>query len=402
MSNADPAPDPIADRVFMARAIRLATRGLYTTEPNPRVGCVIVKEGVVVGEGWHQRAGQPHAEPLALAAAGDAARGATAYVSLEPCCHHGRTPPCTEALLAAGVARVVVAMTDPNPLVAGSGLDRLRAAGVAVEQGLLEAEARRLNPGFIKRMERGLPYVRVKLAASLDGRTAMASGESQWITSAAARRDVQFLRARSSAILTGVGTLLADDPSLNVRLSPADLPGVGPDGMVRQPLRVVVDSRLRTPPTARLLALPGQTLIVCQEWEAGPGSQVDDAASFSRDDPNSRMGGAASRLEAAGAGILMIPAGPGGVDLETLLRYLARMEINEVLIEAGATLAGSALQAGLVDELVLYLAPHLMGDAGRGLFHLTGLERMANRLALHIQDLRQIGPDLRLTVVRKG
>ena len=401
MSNAGPSTVPIADRVFMARAIRLATRGLYTTEPNPRVGCVIVKEGVVVGEGWHQRAGQPHAEPLALAAAGDAARGATAYVSLEPCCHHGRTPPCTEALLAAGVARVVVAMTDPNPLVAGSGLDRLRTAGVAVEQGLLEAEARRFIPGFIKRMERGLPYVRVKLAASLDGRTAMASGESQWITSAAARRDVQFLRARSSAILTGVGTLLADDPSLNVRLSPADLPGVGPDGVVRQPLRVVVDSRLSTPPTARLLALPGQTLIVCQEWEAGPGSQEDDAAS-PRDDHNSRMGGQASRLEASGAGILMIPAGPGGLDLETLLRYLARMEINEVLIEAGATLAGSALQAGLVDELVVYLAPHLMGDAGRGLFHLTGLERMADRLALHIQDLRQIGPDLRLTVVRKG
>lgn len=401
MSPCDPASDPIADRVYMARAIRLATRGLYTTEPNPRVGCVIVKDGRVVGEGWHRRAGQPHAEPLALAAAGDAARGATAYVTLEPCCHHGRTPPCTEALLAAGVARVVVAMTDPNPLVAGSGLDRLRAAGVAVGQGLLEAEARRLNPGFIKRMERGLPYVRVKLAASLDGRTAMASGESQWITSAAARRDVQYLRARSSAILTGVGTLLADDPSLNVRLSPADLPGVGPDGVVRQPLRVVVDSQLRTPPTARLLALPGQTLIVCQEWEAGPGSQEDDAAS-PRDDHNSRMEGQASRLEAAGAGILMIPAGPGGVDLETLLRYLARMEINEVLIEAGTTLAGSALQAGLVDELVLYLAPHLMGDAGRGLFHLPGLERMTDRLSLRLQDLRQIGPDLRLTAVLEG
>ena len=438
MSISDPVPDPIADRVFMARAIRLASQGLYTTEPNPRVGCVIVKEGVVVGEGWHQRAGQPHAEPLALAVAGGAARGATAYVSLEPCCHHGRTPPCTAALLAAGVARVVVAMTDPNPLVAGSGLDRLRAAGVVVEQGLLEAEARRLNPGFIKRMERGLPYVRLKLAASLDGRTAMANGESQWITSAAARRDVQFLRARSSAILTGVGTLLADDPSLNVRLSPADLPGVGPDGVVRQPLRVVVDSRLRTPPTARLLAQPGQTLIVCQEWEAGPGSQENDTASprndydlwrkdqaFLADDhPSPRAdfvtvadnhtsladatlaceqaSERAVRLEAAGAGILMIPPGPGGVDLETLLRYLARMEINEVLIEAGATLAGSALQAGLVDELVLYLAPHLMGDAGRGLFHLPDLERMADRPALHLQDLRQIGPDLRLTAVRKG
>ena len=435
MTTPDPAGDPVADRLFMARAIRLASQGLYTTDPNPRVGCVIVKAGQVVGEGWHRRAGSPHAEPLALAAAGDAARGATAYVSLEPCCHHGRTPPCSEALLAAGVARVVVAMTDPNPLVAGSGLDRLRAGGVAVEQGLLEAEARRLNPGFIKRMERGLPHVRVKLAASLDGRTAMASGESQWITSAAARRDVQFLRARSSAILSGVGTLLADDPSLNVRLSPADLPGVGLDGSVRQPLRVVVDSHLRTPPTARLLSLPGQTLIACLDPEADglrpgnpeplpttephltpfpapSGDQAPDRAPAHAqepdldDDPPIRLDSkraahlaAATHLEATGAGILRLPPGPGGLDLETLLRYLARMEINEVLIEAGATLAGSALQAGLVDELVLYLAPHLMGDAGRGLFHLPGLERMGDRLALDIQDLRQIGPDLRLTAV---
>lgn len=428
-SDPDPPRDRIADRVHMARAIRLATQGLYTTEPNPRVGCVIVKDGVVVGEGWHRRAGGPHAEPIALAAAGDAARGATAYVSLEPCCHHGRTPPCTDALLAAGVGRVVVAMTDPNPLVAGSGLDRLRAGGVAVDQGLLEAEARRLNPGFIKRMERGLPYVRVKLAASLDGRTAMASGESQWITSAAARRDVQYLRARSSAILTGVGTLLADDPSLNVRLSPTDLPGVGPDEAVRQPLRVVVDSRLRTPPTARLLGLPGQTLIACLDPEAdgrssdnpethltaGPHLTPFPTASRDRepdqpisreldrnDGPHARleaMRARALRLEAAGAGILRVPPGPRGLDLETLLRYLARMEINEVLIEAGATLAGSALQAGLVDELVLYLAPHLMGDGGLGLFHLPGLERMGDRLALHVQDLRKIGPDLRITAV---
>lgn len=411
MTIPDPAGDRIADRVHMARAIRLASQGLYTTDPNPRVGCVIVKDGEAVGEGWHRRAGGPHAEPIALAAAGAAARGATAYVSLEPCCHHGRTPPCTEALLAAGVARVVVAMTDPNPLVAGSGLDRLRAGGVAVEQGLLEAEARRLNPGFIKRMERGLPYVRVKLAASLDGRTAMASGESQWITSAAARRDVQFLRARSSAILTGLGTLLADDPSLNVRLTPAELPGLGPDEAVRQPLRVVVDSHLRTPPTARLLALPGQTLIVCLDSEAkglAPGEpEADRAPAWDRDldqggPPSGWDAKRAACLEAAGAGILRVPPGPGGVDLEALLGYLARMEINEVLIEAGATLAGSALQAGLVDELVLYLAPHLMGDAGRGLFHLPGLERMSDRLALRIQDLRGIGPDLRVTAVRQG
>ena len=271
-------------------------------------------------------------------------------------------------------------MRDPNPLVAGAGLARLRAQGIEVEVGLLEEEARRLNPGFIKRMEQGLPYVRCKLAASLDGRTAMASGESQWITSEAARRDAQFLRARSAAILTGVGTLLADDPALNVRLTAAELPGVAPDGQVHQPVRVVVDSRLRTPPTARLLSLPGKTLIAC--LAPAPGR--------------------AAPLEAAGAQVLVTPPGPGGVDLAFLLRYLARQEINEVLIEAGATLAGAALQAGLVDEWVLYLAPHLMGDAGRGLCHLPGLELMRDRLPLVIRDVRMVGPDLRVTAMPPG
>ena len=369
--------DPIRDRVHMARAIRLAVLGLYTAEPNPRVGCVLVRDGEVVGEGWHQRTGGPHAERLALAMAGERARGATAFVSLEPCCHHGRTPPCTDGLIEAGVARVVAAMRDPNPLVAGAGLARLRAQGIAVVEGLLEEEARRLNPGFIKRMEQGLPYVRCKLAASLDGRTAMASGESQWITSEAARRDVQYLRARSSAILTGVGTVLADDPSLNVRLAARDLPGVEPEGPVRQPLRVVVDSRLRTPPTARMLGLPGTTLIACLAPEPSHAAQT----------------------KAAGAQVLATSAGPGGGDLEYLLRYLARQDINEVLIEAGTTLAGAALQAGLVDELVLYLAPHLMGDAGRGLCHLPGLELMGDRLPLVIRDVRLVGPDLRVTAI---
>ena len=372
--------DPTSDRVHMARAIRLAVLGLYTAEPNPRVGCVLVRDGEVVGEGWHQRTGGPHAERLALAMAGARARGATAFVSLEPCCHHGKTPPCTDGLIAAGVTRVVAAMRDPNPLVAGAGLARLRAQGIEVEVGLLEEEARRLNPGFIKRMEQGLPYVRCKLAASLDGRTAMASGESQWITSEAARRDAQFLRARSAAILTGVGTLLTDDPALNVRLTAAELPGVAPDGQVHQPVRVVVDSRLRTPPTARLLSLPGKTLIAC--LAPAPGR--------------------AAPLEAAGAQLLVTPPGPGGVDLAFLLRYLARQEINEVLIEAGATLAGAALQAGLVDEWVLYLAPHLMGDAGRGLCHLPGLELMRDRLPLVIRDVRMVGPDLRVTAMPPG
>lgn len=375
--SSDPFSDPIGDRIHMARALRLAVLGLYTAEPNPRVGCVLVRDGEVVGEGWHQRTGGPHAERLALAMAGEQARGATAFVSLEPCCHHGRTPPCTDGLIEAGVARVVAAMRDPNPLVAGAGLARLRAQGIAVVEGLLEEEARRLNPGFIKRMEQGLPYVRCKLAASLDGRTAMASGESQWITSEAARRDVQYLRARSSAILTGVGTVLADDPSLNVRLAARDLPGVEPEGPVRQPLRVVVDSRLRTPPTARMLGLPGTTLIACLAPEPSHAAQT----------------------KAAGAQVLATSAGPGGVDLEYLLRYLARQDINEVLIEAGTTLAGAALQAGLVDELVLYLAPHLMGDAGRGLCHLPGLELMGDRLPLVIRDVRLVGPDLRVTAI---
>ncbi len=375
--SSDPFSDPIGDRVHMARALRLAVLGLYTAEPNPRVGCVLVRDGEVVGEGWHQRTGGPHAERLALAMAGERARGATAFVSLEPCCHHGKTPPCTDGLIEAGITRVVAAMRDPNPLVAGAGLARLRAQGIAVVEGLLEEEARRLNPGFIKRMEQGLPYVRCKLAASLDGRTAMASGESQWITSEAARRDVQYLRARSSAILTGVGTVLADDPSLNVRLAARDLPGVEPEGPVRQPLRVVVDSRLRTPPTARMLGLPGTTLIACLAPEPSHAAQTKDA----------------------GAQVLATPAGPGGVDLEYLLRYLARQDINEVLIEAGTTLAGAALQAGLVDELVLYLAPHLMGDAGRGLCHLPGLELMGDRLPLVIRDVRLVGPDLRVTAI---
>jgi len=362
----------------MARALRLARRGLFTTDPNPRVGCVLVHAGEVVGEGYHRRAGEPHAERKALAAAGGRARGATAYVTLEPCCHRGETPPCTEGLLAAGVRRLVAAMVDPNPLVAGRGLETLKAAGVDVRVGVLEAEAQALNPGFIKRMGRGQPYVRCKLAASLDGRTAMASGESKWITSEPARRDVQRLRARSSAVLIGIGTLLADDPALDLRLGAEGLPGMQPVEQVRQPLRVLVDSRLRTPADARILGLPGTTLIACLEDRAS--SDV-------------------MRLEAAGARIHVCAGRGGRVDLASLLRYLARREINEVLVEAGPTLAGAFLEEGLVDELVLYLAPCLMGDAARGLFRLPGLERMRDRIELTIRDLRMVGPDLRITAV---
>ena len=365
------------DYAFMTRALRLAERGLFTTDPNPRVGCLLVKDGEIIGEGWHRRAGGPHAERIALGAAGARARGATLYVTLEPCCHHGRTPPCSEALLEAGVARVVAAMQDPNPLMAGRGLERLRGRSVEVAVGVLEEQARSMNPGFLKRMTQGLPYVRCKLAASLDGRTAMAGGESKWITSEAARRDVQYLRARSSAVVTGIGTLLTDDPALNVRLTPDELPGTEPGEPLRQPLRVIIDSRLRAPAQARTIALPGNTLIACVDRDTAR----------------------AARLETAGARVYACPASGGRVDLESLFRYLAEQEINEVLIEAGPILSGAALQAGLVDELIFYLGPHLMGDAARGLFRLPGLARMRERIGLEIRDLRMVGPDLRIRAV---
>ncbi|MCF7978105.1 MAG: bifunctional diaminohydroxyphosphoribosylaminopyrimidine deaminase/5-amino-6-(5-phosphoribosylamino)uracil reductase RibD [Chromatiaceae bacterium] len=359
----------------MARAIRLAERGLYTTDPNPRVGCVLAKAGQIVGEGWHRRAGEPHAERLAIDAAGEAARGATAYVTLEPCCHHGRTPPCTDALLEAGVSRVVVGMEDPNPLVHGRGLERMRAGGVEVITGVLEDDCRALNPGFDKRMRLGLPFVRVKLAASLDGRTALANGESRWITSEAARTDVQWLRARSSAIVTGIGTLLADDPSLNVRLAPELIPALDVGEPVRQPLRVILDSALRLPLAAKMLPLPGATLVA---------TCVQDARRI-------------AAATCAGAEVWVGPPDASGrVDLQALMRYLAKREINEVLIESGPTLAGAVVQQRLVDELVLYLAPHLMGSDARGLFQLGPLASMSERVPLDILDVRQIGTDLRL------
>ena len=364
---------------WMARAIRLARLGLYTTDPNPRVGCVIVKNGELVAEGWHRKAGEPHAEKIALAAAGNRAAGATAYVTLEPCCHHGRTPPCSDALVAAGVERVVVAMQDPNPLVAGKGLEQLRTAGIDVVTGVLGNEAAKLNPGFIKRMSRGLPYVRCKLAMSLDGRTAMASGESKWITSDASRRDVHRLRARSSAIITGIGTVLADDPAFTVRLPLDALHGVESEDEILQPLRVVLDTRLSTPPDARLFRQPGETIVVT--------TSDDEDASES--------------LLAAGATILRQDHSDE-IDLEAVLAHLAETGVNEVLLESGATLAGAAVSAGLVDELVVYLAPHLMGDAARGLMHLPGIGTMAERIELITTDLRQIGPDIRLTLIPRN
>lgn len=355
------------DHQYMARAIQLAARGMYTTDPNPRVGCVIVKQGQVIGEGWHERAGEAHAEIHALQQAGENANGATAYVTLEPCCHHGRTPPCSDALVAAQVARVVVAMQDPNPQVAGNGLRQLQEVGIQVEVGLLETQAKALNPGFIRRMQGRRPYVRNKLAMSLDGRTAMANGESKWITGEAARRDVQGLRARSSAILTGVGTVLADDPALTVRLP----------GIERQPLRVIVDTHLSTPLDAKLLSQPGQTMIMT----ASSDTELQDS------------------LRATGAEVVQIGHDEQGMDLQAVLDTLGELNINEVLLETGATLSGAMLQARLIDEMVIYMAPLLMGDAARGLYRLPQLQRMADRIELDIREVRAVGKDLRITAI---
>jgi len=361
-----------ADRQWMARALRLAARGRYTTRPNPCVGCMLVRDGEAVGEGWHRRAGEPHAEVLALQTAGERARGATAYVTLEPCSHHGRTPPCAPALVEAGVRRVVVAHVDPNPRVAGSGLALLREAGIVVESGIMAADAEALNAGFVSRMRNGRPRVTVKLAQSLDGRTALASGESRWITGAAARRDVHRLRARSCAVVTGIGTVLADDPALTVRLEPEQLPGYDAEALA--PLRVVLDPQLRLPDNAKLLQPPGRLLVV---------TAVTDAA-------------ATRRLERAGAEVLRLPGEPAGVDLAALLAELARREVNEVLVEAGATLAGAFCAEGLVDELRLYMAPTLLGDSSRPLLVLPPLPDMTARPELEIDDVRRIGRDLRI------
>ena len=353
------------DHKFMARALYLAKKGIFSTAPNPNVGCVIARDGKVVGEGWHEKAGEAHAEINALKEAGNKAEGATAYVTLEPCCHHGKTPPCTEALIKAKVSRVVAAMIDPHSKVAGQGLKQLESAGIFVESGLLEEQAKELNLGFIKRMQKRLPYVRCKLAMSLDGRTAMASGESKWITSAAAREDVQRLRARSGAILTGVGTVLADDPSMTVRL----------DGFGNQPLRVVVDTNLSMPTDAKMFKEPGKTvLMTCSSDEAV--IQV---------------------LTDAGADIQMMPYCNTSVDLKSVLQQLSDMHVNDVLLETGSTLSGAMLQAGLIDELIIYMAPVLMGNNARGLFALPGLDSMQEKIELDIIEQILVGQDIRIT-----
>lgn len=353
------------DAVYMARAIQLARLGRYTTDPNPRVGCVLVKNDQIIAEGWHEQAGFAHAEIAALQKTASA-QGATAYVTLEPCSHFGKTPPCCDALIAAGIARVVVAMQDPNPLVAGAGIKRLQDAGIQVEVGLMQTDAEQLNRGFIKRMRTGLPFVRSKLAMSLDGRTAMASGESQWITSPEARQDVQRLRAASSTILTGVNTVLSDDPSLNARV---DFP-------VTQPIRVILDSQLKTPIAAKMATLAGRSLIL---------TGSNDAAKI-------------EVLQAVGFEVHTLPLQHNRLDLLSVLKFLGQQQINEILVEAGAILNGALLAENLLDEAIIYMAPSILGDAGRGLFHLPSLQAICDKKTLQWRDLRHVGADLRLTV----
>ncbi|WP_251978842.1 bifunctional diaminohydroxyphosphoribosylaminopyrimidine deaminase/5-amino-6-(5-phosphoribosylamino)uracil reductase RibD [Salinicola avicenniae] len=365
--------DPTTAEVWMSRAVRLAHRGWFTCDPNPRVGCVLVKDGVMVGEGFHARAGEPHAEIHALRAAGDAARGATAYVTLEPCSHTGRTGPCCQALIDAGVARVVAAMEDPNPQVSGRGFARLREAGIDVEVGCLETAARALNPGFIRRMRDGLPQVTLKMAMSLDGRTAMASGESQWITGSPARRQVQRLRAAASAVMTGVESIIFDDSRLTVRAEQLGLEDAETIAR-RQPLRVVLDSHLRMPLAAACLSEPGRTLVFTLQDERAPRWQ---------------------KLVEAGAELVAMPANQEGrVAFAAVLRYLASREAcNEVLVETGATLAGALLEAGCIDRLELFVAPTLLGGEARPLFALPGLETMSQQRRLEIEDIRALGED---------
>jgi diaminohydroxyphosphoribosylaminopyrimidine deaminase/5-amino-6-(5-phosphoribosylamino)uracil reductase len=351
------------DSQWMAKALNLAERGLFTTTPNPRVGCVLVKDGVEIAEGWHERAGEPHAEALALRMAGERTHGATAYVTLEPCSHYGRTPPCADALIAAGVKRVVIAMQDPNPLVAGQGIAKLCAANIEVECGLMEAEARHLNSGFVKRMTQGLPWVRSKIAASLDGRTALLNGASQWITGESARRDVHVWRARSCAILSGIETVLKDDAQFSVRHIPT----------TRQPLRVVLDSRMRIPTDAKIFQ-GGDVLIVT--------AKADEHK--------------IAALKHLGAKVVVLAGKDGQVDLLGTFKHLASIGCNEVLVEAGSTLNGALLNAGLVDEMVLYFAPRLLGDLARGMAQLGELKTLDQRVELAWQDVRQVGQDLRI------
>ena len=356
-----------AESACMARAIRLAARGQYTVHPNPMVGCVLVRDGDIVGEGWHEIAGKAHAEINALTAAGDRATGATAFVTLEPCSHEGKTPPCAPALIEAGIAEVVIAMSDPFPDVAGEGIATFESVGIGVRMGLMADAAAELNQGFLSRVQRGRPYVRVKVGASLDGAIAMTSGESQWITGPDARADVQRLRARSGAILTGIGTVLADDPAMNVRHEDLDTAG-------RQPLRAVLDSGLRMPLSAGMLDLPGTTVIYCAN-DSGRQPLID-----------------------AGADVVKVGAHGNYVDAAAVLADLAKRQVNNVLVEAGPIVTGNLLSRRLVDELVIYQAPHIMGSETMSMFQTPGWNALSDRLTVEVADLRRVGRDIRITV----
>ncbi len=362
------------DREMMTRALRLAEKARFTVSPNPAVGCVITRDGVILGEGFTRPPGGNHAEVEALSMADDA-KNSHVYVTLEPCNHQGRTGPCTKALIEADVARVVIACEDPNPVVSGTGVETLKNAGIEVDVGLFEDQARDINRGFIKRHEQGLPWILIKMAASIDGRTAMASGQSQWVTTPAARHDVQKFRAASCAIVTGSGTQLMDDPSLTVRISQSELGTADP---LRQPLRVVVDSQLRIQPSARILQQPGSVLIATIEGD-GQRQRVD-------------------ALVAAGAEIVFLPERDGGVDLHALIRELSDRDCNQVMVEAGAGLAGAFIAEGLVDELVCYWAPKLFGHQARPMFNLP-ISTIDAHLALSVQDVRRIGEDIRMILV---
>ncbi|MDX7991134.1 bifunctional diaminohydroxyphosphoribosylaminopyrimidine deaminase/5-amino-6-(5-phosphoribosylamino)uracil reductase RibD [Xenorhabdus littoralis] len=360
------------DEIYMSRALELANQGRFTTSPNPNVGCVIVKDDQIVGEGFHLRAGEPHAEVHALRMAGEKARGATAYVTLEPCSHHGKTPPCADALIAAGLSRVVVSMQDPNPQVAGRGLYKLQQAGIAVEHGLMMAQAESLNKGFLKRMRTGFPYLQLKLGASLDGRTALASGESKWITSPEARQDVQSLRAKCSAILSSGSTVLADDPSLTVRWNELDTEtqAVYPQELLRQPIRIITDSQNRITPEHQVIQQAGQCWLARtnkneQQWP----DNVEQ---------------------------ILLPVHGDGVDLVLLMMQLGKRQINSVWAECGPTLAGALLSLGLVDELILYIAPKILGNNARGLFAIPELQKLSDAPEFTLFDVQQIGPDVRL------
>ncbi len=359
------------DEAAMRRALELAQRGLYSTHPNPRVGAVLARDEEIVGEGWHERAGEPHAEPIAIRAAGDRARGATAYVTLEPCSHHGRTPPCVDVLLAAGVRRVVYAVGDPNPRVNGAGAARLKEAGLKVQSGLLEADAEALNAGFLMRMRHRRPFIRLKTGASLDGKTALANGESKWITSEEARADVQHWRAQSGAVLTSAATVIADDPRLDVRIETP-----------RQPMRVVLDRRRALRKTARVLAAPGDALVFAaptRERKAGPSEE--------------RLGDA--RVE-------RIRVARSHLDLQAVFARLAELEVNDVLVEAGSRLAGALFAAGLVDEWLLYIAPKLLGKEAKPLAALARLTRLDAAPEFELLDSKVVGPDMRLRLKPKG